>query len=189
VHCFHGVHRGPAAAAVGRLVMDGVSREQALAEMRQWCGTSSSYEGLYQVVATREMPGALETNASDWDFPAAHQFEGFRGGMIAAARAYDRLKTLSNNDWKPTSDHPDVDRVNEVTQLLELITRCSELEEALSRPADHQEMMSNTIVKTTELRDLLTGLGSSADAKMQATETLRAMKASCVDCHVVYRNQ
>ena len=28
VHCFHGKHRGPAAAAVGRLVIDGLSREQ-----------------------------------------------------------------------------------------------------------------------------------------------------------------
>ncbi|MCA9003240.1 MAG: hypothetical protein KDB61_15055, partial [Planctomycetes bacterium] len=35
VHCFHGKHRGPAAAEVGRLILDGISREHALAEMYQ----------------------------------------------------------------------------------------------------------------------------------------------------------
>ena len=30
-HCFHGKHRGPAAAAIGRLVLDGASREEAIA--------------------------------------------------------------------------------------------------------------------------------------------------------------
>ncbi|MHC4820557.1 MAG: hypothetical protein ACYTDX_02405, partial [Planctomycetota bacterium] len=34
VHCFHGKHRGPAAAALGRVVLDGCSREDAIAEMR-----------------------------------------------------------------------------------------------------------------------------------------------------------
>lgn len=34
-HCFHGKYRGPAAAEIGRIVLDGISREQAIAEMRQ----------------------------------------------------------------------------------------------------------------------------------------------------------
>ena len=58
VHCFHGKHRGPAGAAVGRLVLDGISRGQAIAEMRQWCGTAAHYPGLYAVVATGEIPTA-----------------------------------------------------------------------------------------------------------------------------------
>ena len=59
VHCFHGKHRGPAAAAaLGRIAVDGVPREQAIAEMRQWCGTSEKYEGLYRTIAEVLRPDA-----------------------------------------------------------------------------------------------------------------------------------
>ena len=37
----------------------------ALAEMRQWCGTSPKYEGLYAVVASGAIPAAGETD-SKW---------------------------------------------------------------------------------------------------------------------------
>jgi protein tyrosine/serine phosphatase len=86
VHCFHGRHRGPAAAAIGRVVLDGVPRELALAEMRQWCATSKKYEGLYATVAAAEMPTARETEGFAFDFPAAHRFEGMRAVMIELAR-------------------------------------------------------------------------------------------------------
>ncbi|MHC5022009.1 MAG: protein-tyrosine phosphatase family protein [Planctomycetota bacterium] len=56
VHCFHGRHRGPAGAMVGRLALDGATREQALAEMRL-CGTASKYRGLYGTIAPRRGTG------------------------------------------------------------------------------------------------------------------------------------
>ena len=55
VHCFHGVHRGPAAAALGRVVRDGASREQAMAEMRQWSRTAAKYEALYATIASADL--------------------------------------------------------------------------------------------------------------------------------------
>ena len=63
VHCFHGKHRGPAAAAIGRVVLDGASRKVALAEMRQ-CGTAAKYEGLYRTLAHQVLPTAKETARS-----------------------------------------------------------------------------------------------------------------------------
>src|SRR5690606_22494127 len=69
VHCFHGKHRGPAAAAIGRILLDGAPREVAAAEMRQWCGTGAEYDGLYRAVLTQELPDADATARLDYDMP------------------------------------------------------------------------------------------------------------------------
>ena len=94
VHCFHGKHRGPAAAAIGRMVLDGATREQAVAEMRQWCGTSGKYAGLYETIARAPLPTPEDTDAIQWDFPAAHEFRGVRHAMIGISRIHDHLKAL-----------------------------------------------------------------------------------------------
>jgi protein tyrosine phosphatase (PTP) superfamily phosphohydrolase (DUF442 family) len=123
VHCFHGKHRGPAAAEIGRLVLDGVSRERALAEMRQWCGTAQSYEGLYRDIAQAPIPTDAESRAFRWDFPAAHPFDGFRGAMVEISRLDDDLKALAKSKWAPNAEHPDLDPVNEATQLASALER------------------------------------------------------------------
>src|SRR5947208_16045194 len=46
VHCHHGKHRGPAAAAVCGIATEGWTREQALAWMKD-AGTSPDYRGLF----------------------------------------------------------------------------------------------------------------------------------------------
>src|SRR5262249_41353434 len=46
VHCHHGKHRGPAAAALCGLVMEGWTRGQAL-EWMNLAGTSPDYRGLF----------------------------------------------------------------------------------------------------------------------------------------------
>jgi protein tyrosine phosphatase (PTP) superfamily phosphohydrolase (DUF442 family) len=101
VHCYHGVHRGPAAAAVGRVVLDGAPREQAIAEMRQYCGTSSKYEGLYGAIAFGQLPSAEETQAYPFGFEAQHQFRGFRHAMVDLARSWDLIKPSPSATGSP----------------------------------------------------------------------------------------
>ncbi len=68
VHCFHGKHRGPTAAALGRWVLHEVSRSQAIAEMRQYAGTSGKCEGLYATIACAEIPDDRAARDCAFDF-------------------------------------------------------------------------------------------------------------------------
>ncbi|MFQ5845810.1 MAG: hypothetical protein ACE5JG_12575, partial [Planctomycetota bacterium] len=189
VHCFHGKHRGPAAAAVGRLVLDGVSRERAIAEMRQWCGTSDKYEGLYQAVAAQEIPSPEQTRRYAWDFPAAHHIEGFRKGMIGVSRAFDHLKALSGREWKPDPDHPDVDPVNEADKLAGLFERLGGLDELRARPADFLEWTGEAAREARRLNGALADLErGDGKARGPAGRSFRALKKLCDTCHVDYRN-
>ena len=68
LHCHHGKHRGPAAAAVARLCLDATCpAEAAVAWLRQ-AGTDPHYTGLYSTVEhfRRPAPGELDQVAADY---------------------------------------------------------------------------------------------------------------------------
>jgi protein tyrosine phosphatase (PTP) superfamily phosphohydrolase (DUF442 family) len=183
VHCFHGKHRGPAAAAVGRVVLDGASRERAMAEMRQWCGTSKKYEGLYGAIASSEIPTDEDTRNYHWDFPSAQPFTGFRELMIRVSRAHDHLKLLSRRDWEEDPQHPDVDAFNEAGKLEELFERGRNLEEVKARPEDFQRWMNDSSEESGLLCDHL-----AKDRKEEAGRAFDAVGNLCSKCHSAYRN-
>ena len=55
VHCHHGLHRGPAAAALARITLDGISNESAVAGLKA-SGCSPAYDGLFRDVLFFSVP-------------------------------------------------------------------------------------------------------------------------------------
>ena len=188
VHCFHGKHRGPAAAAIGRLVLDGASRQQAIAEMRQWCGTAPSYEGLYRAVAENPIPSAEQTAAYAFDFPAAHTFTGFRQGMIEVSRADDNIQYLSKHGWQPGADHPDVDARNEATKLAAALAHAQQLDEVAVKPADFRRWLAAAVQESADLRDAVAAWHEHRGPTADLDQGYRRLAATCTACHDVYRN-
>jgi len=195
VHCFHGKHRGPAAAAVGRIIVDGADRKQAVAEMRQWCGTSKKYTGLYETLATTPIPGAEATAAYDFDFPAAKPMQGFRQGMVEVPRLHDDLLLLATNDWAPDPAHPDLDALNLAESLLDVLIRMNELEEVRERPADFRASMDESVLHggalVSALQSYRDGEHSGGDAEAaveRAHAAFDGIRDQCSSCHRAYRN-
>lgn len=188
-HCFHGQHRGPAAAAIGRIVRDGASRDTAIAEMRQYCETSKKYEGLYLAIAKGEIPSASATAAYRWDFPSAQPFRGFRRGMVDVSRCFDPLQQMVKGGFRPLAEHPDLDPANESAKLAELFAAIEASDEAKRRPEDFRAWLSQSVQDSAQLRDLLgRAREGEAPAVADATEALRKVEATCNACHAVYRN-
>lgn len=189
VHCFHGKHRGPAAAAVGRVVLDGAPREQAVAEMRQWCGTSGAYEGLYAAIAFGELPSAKATRAYDFDFAPAHQIAGFRNAMIEVPRSWDVVEDLSKRNWQPNPNHPDASARNEAAKLVEILDQCQKMPEVRQRPEDFRKFLGECAKGSKKLAALLNEFDAGDQAAgEQAKAMVKTVKASCTACHEKYRN-
>jgi len=189
VHCYHGKHRGPAAAAVGRVVLDGASREQAIAEMRQWCGTSPKYEGLYRVVATGPLPTDADTRALVWSFPAKHSAAGLRGMMVQASRGFDNLRDLLGREWAIDPEHPDLDPMHEADQLALAFTH-PPAEDVKSWPDDFQQWMKQSTELTGKLRDAIQAVKEQGtpETRARATKAFKAVGANCNTCHKSYRD-
>jgi protein tyrosine phosphatase (PTP) superfamily phosphohydrolase (DUF442 family) len=151
VHCFHGKHRGPAAAAIGRILLDGAPREVAAAEMRQWCGTAAEYEGLYRAVLTQPLPGPEETARLPFDFPPAARFTGFRQAMVEVSRAHDHVQDLLQAPGLVDPTHPDLDVVNEGSKLLQAFEGSLQFPEVKDGPADLRQWMDGSVERTRSL--------------------------------------
>ncbi len=189
VHCFHGKHRGPAAAAVGRLVLDGAPREQAIAEMRQWCGTSKTYEGLYRTVATAAMPGDDELDDFDWELESQQAFDGVRDLMIRISRHWDNVEGMAKRDWQVNPDHPDVDPANEAAVLRGLFEQMAELPEVGAAADDYRGWVRDSVERSAALREAYLGRRQAGGEDAGAsTEAFSELKASCTACHDAYRN-
>jgi protein tyrosine phosphatase (PTP) superfamily phosphohydrolase (DUF442 family) len=190
VHCFHGKHRGPAAAAIGRLVLDGVSREAAVAEMRQWCGTAPEYEGLYRDVATKPIPSEEETKSYEFDFPSARSFGGYREAMIDIARRDDALKRLSAKEWEYDPSHPDVDAIHEAASIADSLRIAGTMTEVEDRPEDFHRWLKQASELALDLESQLTSARrdepGAADA---ARKTYAELSRTCTSCHAAYRNK
>ncbi|MEZ5989739.1 MAG: hypothetical protein R3F30_11560 [Planctomycetota bacterium] len=190
VHCFHGKHRGPAAAALGRVVLDGVPRELAIAEMRQYCGTSGKYEGLYSTIAFGDVPSEEATEACAFDFAPAHRFKGFRQAMIDISRSFETAEKLAKNGWKATDEHPDANAANEARRTAESFAQAVALDEVRSRPEDFRGWLADSVEESKQLSQLLDRQAKGdAAAGEEAVKALRTLKASCTACHTKYRNE
>lgn len=192
VHCYHGKHRGPAAAAIGRVALDGLERERAIAEMRQWCSTASKYEGLYSSVAVSDIPAADETAAYDFDFASTMKFDGVRDAMVVLTRSWDEVKLAAKNEWQPISEHPGIDALQSATTVSQLMRACGQLDEAVDYPADFHEMMTDTQGHLDDVVKFLTDCRVEETSLFERNESLdaayKAASRSCLTCHGVYRN-
>lgn len=189
VHCFHGEHRSAAAAALGRLALDGISREQALAEMRQWAGTSPKYSGLFWDIATAEIPDEAATAAHVFDFPAAAPLDGVAGAMVQIARAFENTRDSIAVDYGVDPAHPDIEPLNEAQKLEQLFEASMRLQEVVSAPQDYRDWMQTSLADSKKLVAALRELrAGDAAAKDRVTSAVKAINASCNACHTPYRN-
>ena len=78
------------AAAIGRVALDGLERDVAIAEMWQWCSTAAKYEG--SIRPSRRRRSRAEQTAYDFDFFPARHASGMREGMIVMTRVWDEVK-------------------------------------------------------------------------------------------------
>lgn len=189
VHCFHGKHRGPAAAAIGRIVLDGASRQTAIAEMKQYCGTSDKYEGLYREIAIGPLPSPEETESLDYEFDAIRRPEGMVGVMVQMSRAHDYLVELMERDWAADSDHPDVDALNEASKIMQAFEAAQDLVTVKAGPADMRDWFASSLTESRKLTEALQRRkNGAAEAGGEATASFKALRQTCSDCHKVYRD-
>lgn len=178
VHCHHGRHRGPAAAAVLCLSNNSLTHEQAV-ELMKSAGTGKDYIGLWRDVKAFEPP------AKDAVLPElveVAKVESLAAAMAKLDRAFDNVKLCAKSDWKAPADHPDLVPAAEVRLVKE------GLHESLRHcTGDHPEEFRNWLKQSDELSEqLCTAIKDSDTTK--ASSLRKSLESKCVECHVKYRN-
>ena len=179
IHCHHGKHRGPAAAAVACIAAGEADGESALKILKA-AGTSEKYPGLWRDVAgyRRPMPGE--------EIPklvSTAEVDSVSSAMANADRAFDNLKQLCASGWKPLADHPDLSSANETRKLKQA------LEQALKQGdfGDDRRLhgwLTESVAAASQLHDAI-----ESNKLAAATRRFTLVSESCTRCHAVYRDK
>jgi protein tyrosine phosphatase (PTP) superfamily phosphohydrolase (DUF442 family) len=178
VHCHHGKHRGPAAAAVACIAASDMSNKEAR-EILVRAGTSKDYAGLWRDVASYSPPPA---DAELPDLVEVAEVESFTAAMAQVDRAFDNLKLCRDAKWTVPADHPDIVPAQESLLLQEGLH-----EAGRTAGEDYDEQFKRWLADSEalaiELRSALV-----AEDKELATERALLIEQSCKQCHTRYRD-
>jgi protein tyrosine phosphatase (PTP) superfamily phosphohydrolase (DUF442 family) len=184
VHCHHGMHRGPAAATIGRIVLDHATPEQCVAEMKR-AGTAPRYKGLYAVPVAFRVPDAAALAKVSAEFPEVAPVPAMQAAMVEADAKWERMKLVRKAGWATPKEHPDVDPPHEAVMIAEWFRELARRDDVASKPAPFRAHLADTEKAAWDLSKALeTG---KLDAKA-AEAAFDRIVASCTGCHAGYRD-
>jgi hypothetical protein len=189
VHCHHGKHRGPAAAAVICLTKDGWTVDQADAWLRA-AGTATNYAGLYKTIREFKHPGAEAIRAATKHFPETAQVSGLVDAMVGIDERWEHLKDVRAAGYQSPKNHPDIQPANEAVILWEQYREAQRLPEAIQLGTDFIRKLKAAEEEVQEAERLLRLSASdpSAELRHRLDRSFEAVGKSCASCHRDFRD-
>jgi protein tyrosine phosphatase (PTP) superfamily phosphohydrolase (DUF442 family) len=180
VHCHHGVHRGPAAAAVACIADGSASGKEALAVLEK-AKTSRGYAGLWRDVEEYVPPPADENLP---ELVSVAEVGSLAAAMALIDRASDNLKLCQSADWRSPPDHPDVAPTQEALLLKEGFR---ETVRQLDESNDYDEQFATWMREAEKSAEALETALHAAD-KAVAAGAFTVIQNQCKRCHTEYRD-
>lgn len=185
LHCHHGKHRAPAAAAVVRLCLDPACPvEQVIEEMKQ-AGTDLRYRGLYASPAELTRPSDADLDAVSADFPEVAVVPALAQRMVRIDETWQRLQMIRAANWTAPKGHPDLDPAHEALQLREHYRELARLPDTARRPADYRAWVQEVEEEAGKLEAALRALPRKEESIQAAVQ---ANTMACTRCHAKYRD-
>ena len=186
VHCHHGKHRGPSAAAVCAIATEGWDHSQA----RSWleaAGTSPDYAGLFASVDAFEPPTEAELDTvPEKSLTERARVPDLVEAMVAVDIRWESLKAIANEGFKVPRDHPDLDPMHEALMLAEQYRELQRLDEAKGRGEPFLALLKGAETHAQGLRE---ALRPDPDRTLSQRKTAFDLASNdCKTCHKQYRD-
>lgn len=177
VHCHHGKHRGPAAAAMLCIAAGSMNNEQAL-KLMATSGTNRDYIGLWRDVRNFRPPAA---DALLPELVESAEVDPIPAVMAKLNRDFENLKLCASSEWRSPATQPDL-----VPSAEALLVREAFRETKRHLDAGHNEQFRMWLKQADLLAGQLYTAAVAADSAT-ADELLKSLEQKCVQCHAVYR--
>jgi len=190
IHCHHGKHRSPTAAAVACVSAGFIEPKSALGIL-QLAGTNRNYRGLFESVANakRMEDGVLE--ALQAEFPEVAKLPPMAEAMVELDRTHDHLKQFSNACWAQLPAHPDLDPAHEALLLREHFTEMLRLEIVAKKPAAFGRLLRESEADAQSLEGSIRQWNRSvntAPTPANVVEPFDRITSNCTSCHRQFRD-
>ncbi|WP_406699201.1 hypothetical protein V5E97_10025 [Singulisphaera sp. Ch08] len=191
VHCHHGKHRGPTAAALCVMATEGWDRGHARAWLEQ-AGTDPKYKGLYATVDQFVTPSPQELEqVGREDLPEHAEVPGLVEAMVRIDECWDRLTAAQKSGFHSPPGQPELDPVHESTLLAEHFREAARHKETKERGAEFARLMTAADRDAAHLEVVIQGVLAtpSASNKQEADASLIRIQRRCAECHTRFRDQ
>lgn len=195
IHCHHGRHRSPAAAAVGCIQAGRLTTEQGM-QLLQTARTCEEYGGLYRSVQTAQPLDHATLANEPADFPAVVQLPPVVDHMVDMQHSLDQLMSWQQPEPQRAASANNVDpganRQRETAVLLmESLKEFDRSQATQQRPEPWRELTSNAISKSQQLVATYTrskAESSEVDPRAKRRQLLEQIRTDCRSCHRQFRN-
>jgi protein tyrosine phosphatase (PTP) superfamily phosphohydrolase (DUF442 family) len=184
IHCHHGKHRSPAAAAAA-CVSIGALTSSAAQDVLVTAGTSPNYRGLYDTVRKARPVSSRTLDQLKVEFHETEAIPPLADAMVAIEHHHDHLKSIAAANWKSPPDHPDLDPPHEALLLSEQFTELLRSEAVAQQPAEFKSLLREGEAAAQDLEALLRE--EPLDAK-RGTASFNKITANCQSCHQQFRD-
>ena len=190
IHCHHGKHRSPAAAAVA-CVSAGMIEPSASMAILKLAGTDEDYRGLFESVSSAHRFPDTILDALHPEFPESSKLPPMAEAMVELDHTHDHLKQLKASEWKSPPDHPDMDPAHEALILRQHFTEMLRMEIVSKQPNGFQKLLKES---ESDSRELLAAIRQWDRSAKHSTipssivEPFRRISENCTSCHREYRH-
>ncbi|MEN9734533.1 MAG: hypothetical protein RLZ45_2528 [Verrucomicrobiota bacterium] len=184
VHCHHGQHRGPAAAAVMAMAREGWTSDRAVAWMHQ-AGTSTNYPGLYGAVRQFRCPdpGVIDGVG---ELPETAAVTGRVAAMVDLDARWNRLEAWQRRSWKPMPGEEGPSLHQEALQFWEALHELGRRE--VTEPLSLDYRRRHTVAEE-RARAFLDQTAKPEPGSVKLLDGLaRGIAESCTGCHREHRD-
>lgn len=190
VHCHHGKHRGPTAAAVCAMATENWEQAQA----RSWlerAGTDPRYRGLFATVDRFTPPSTKELESVRADqLPERAKLPELVETMVAIDQAWDHLKAIEKAGFRTPKDHLDLDPPHEALLLAEHLSEAARLDDVKPRGEPLAQAFAAAAQDARALEAALRRVAEKPDpTTLQTVKTsLTRVGQDCASCHMSFRD-
>lgn len=185
MHCHHGMHRGPSAAAEVCMATAGWTSAEAYAWLKL-IGTSTNYGGLYRSVEQFHAPTADALKKVSADFSEKSPVSPLADTMIEIDGRFDNLKLIKNADYHTPVTSPDLVPAQESLLLNELFRELLRSNAVTNHSPDFYAKLNEAVSASGALHS---SIQASPLDVTKADASFQRITDACAACHKQYRNQ
>lgn len=190
VHCHHGKHRGPAAAALCGMALHGWSRDRATAWLEQ-AGTSHDYPGLYEAIYRFVPPSDADLAAiPPEDLDEVAEVPALVDLMGRIDTLWDTVKA-SRKRGRAADPGGAADPARAAVLLSEALAEAARLPECREHGEEFHKLLDASRQRARELADALKPPQEGAPPGEQSDLSRRFDRVgeSCTSCHRRFRDR
>ncbi|MGB7325613.1 MAG: sulfur transferase domain-containing protein [Rubripirellula sp.] len=184
IHCHHGKHRSPAAAASACIAAGRIDHDAGV-EFLTTAGTSRDYQGLHQTVARTKAVAPEFLESMVVDFQPFEAPPALATQMVKLQEIFDSLSLTESSGWKFQSNHTGLNPTQQALMLKECLDQTFRDNSISDRSAEFTQILNQSISNANKLETILR---SDPTNSAIASKIFREIKTDCKACHQISRD-